>query len=288
MQVTAKRPLAPIEAPGAGGRRPLVIAHRGASRAAEPNSLAAFAAAIELGVDAIELDVRRTLDGVLVVHHDATVRGMPVARLSHAQLCRRRGRVPTLTEVADLCAGRVGLDVEIKQLGHERQIIEAVLKRVAPDQVVITSFLDPAVVAVKSVAPNVHCGLLLSPARLRARSQRAAFDWMRRSGADFIVAHQRLAPPVPVARRRVRPADPGLLPLAARAGIPVIVWTVNRPDRLRRYLGDARVAGVITDIPDVAIELRNTPETISGPPPAPVTRRTRHPFSGRVRSRLRG
>ena len=60
-----------------GTSLPLVIAHRGASRDAPANTPAAFEAAIAVGADAVELDVRRTADGVLVVHHNASRRGVP-------------------------------------------------------------------------------------------------------------------------------------------------------------------------------------------------------------------
>src|SRR5579862_7815521 len=55
--------------------RPLVLAHRGASAVAAENTVAAFAKARELGADGVELDVRRSADGVLVVHHDAALHG---------------------------------------------------------------------------------------------------------------------------------------------------------------------------------------------------------------------
>jgi glycerophosphoryl diester phosphodiesterase len=47
-----------------------VLAHRGISSSARENTAAAFAAAVELGVDGFETDVRRTKDGVLVLYHD--------------------------------------------------------------------------------------------------------------------------------------------------------------------------------------------------------------------------
>ena len=106
------------------------IAHRGASRCAPENTLAAFEAAIRQGVDAIELDVRLTEDGVPVVLHDDTLDRTtdgqgPVDALSY-QLLRRldagawfgsafRGeRVPTLTEALECARGRCGVNVEIK------------------------------------------------------------------------------------------------------------------------------------------------------------------------------
>src|SRR5438045_594778 len=61
-------------------RRPLVLGHRGASAAARENTLAAFTRAREMGADGVELDVRRTADGVLVVHHDPDAEGVGLIR----------------------------------------------------------------------------------------------------------------------------------------------------------------------------------------------------------------
>ena len=63
-------------------RRPLVLAHRGASRAAAENTPEAFRLALALGADGVELDVRRAADGALVVHHDPVLNGEPLRRLA--------------------------------------------------------------------------------------------------------------------------------------------------------------------------------------------------------------
>ena len=91
-----------------------VIAHRGASVAERENTIAAFRAASEIGADAVELDVRRTADGVLVVHHDALV---PTGDGSHPiddlDLARLPTHVPTLGAALDACTG-MWVNVEIK------------------------------------------------------------------------------------------------------------------------------------------------------------------------------
>ena len=56
--------------------RPLVFGHRGASAAAPENTVEAFSKARALGADGVELDVRRSADGVLMVHHDAEIAGL--------------------------------------------------------------------------------------------------------------------------------------------------------------------------------------------------------------------
>jgi glycerophosphoryl diester phosphodiesterase len=90
-----------------------VLAHRGGAGPWHENSAAAFAAALRSGADGVELDVRRSVDGELVVHHDAEV---PGSGLIHEH---RRDElpdwVPTLPEALALCAGAV-VNVEIKNV----------------------------------------------------------------------------------------------------------------------------------------------------------------------------
>ncbi len=81
---------------GQGGpdAAPLVVAHRGAWRPAPQNSLEAFEEAVQLGCDAIELDVRRTSDGRVVVVHDARAGIRPIAKLTHEELQARGASSP--------------------------------------------------------------------------------------------------------------------------------------------------------------------------------------------------
>ena len=100
-------------------RRPLVLAHRGASAVAPENTIAAFSKARELGADGVELDVRRSADGVLIVHHDPAIEGVgPLVQLTFAQLRAARPAVPTFDEALDACRGMV-VNAEVKCLPWE-------------------------------------------------------------------------------------------------------------------------------------------------------------------------
>ena len=299
-----------------GASLPLVIAHRGASREAPGNTPAAFEAAIAAGADAIELDVRRTTDGVLVVHHNASRRGVLVSMQTYSALVRRsRHQPPLLDAVVDQCAGRIALDVEIKEPGHEAEVLELVSSRFTRDQLLFTSFEESVISTVKQLDPGARCGLLLGPGRLHTRAQRyesLPFELAERCGADLVVVHQWLAAP---RGRTRRPRGSSLLEEARQRGTSVIVWTVNGPQRLRAYLADGRVAGIITDLPGLAVVARRdlsaearpdqpmdtrsdpsagtrrVPPPESGPEPgaaldpeaADVTGPTRQPFPRRVR-----
>jgi len=284
MVVSAALRLASAGSAPEESHEPLVIAHRGGTGGPE-NSLAAFEAAIAAGADMVELDVRLTRDSVVVVFHDATARGIPLSRLTYAQLCERRSAVTTLDAAAALCRDRIAVDIEVKSPGSEAAVLEVVRRRLQPDQVVLTSFHEGAVAALKRAEPTLVCGLLLTPARLRAIARRIGPDpigWVRRIGADFVLPHQLL---VPLGRGSAKAEGrPGLLGLAARDGMPLVVWTVNRPERLARYLAEPRIAGVITDTPEVALSARRTAASRrEGVHPPSVTRRTRRALLRLVR-----
>jgi glycerophosphoryl diester phosphodiesterase len=214
---------------------PLVVAHRGAWGAAPQNSLEAFERAIALGCDGIEIDVRRTADGRLAVVHEARVGGRPVGRLTHEQLRDRMkaGQAPRLEEVVELAAGRIAVDVELKEDDHVAQAMAIISRRLDPDRYVVTSFRDAVLPQVKRHAPEARTGLLVGP-RLRARELDRR---VRQAQVDFIAPHAALR------RRRI-------LAWAADRGMPAWLWTVNDPTALRALRDDVRVAAVITDEPE--------------------------------------
>ena len=205
----------------------------------EENSLAAFAAAHAAGADMVELDVRRSGDGRLVVVHDAAVAGMPVRRTSLEALRGATGlELAELSAVVDFAAGRLGLDVELKEPGYEDEVLAALEPaRAADPPLIVTSFFSRVVRRVRVSEPDIDTGLLIRTAAVRLPRRLAT------SGARYLL------PPASALRR-------GVLDAAARAGVEAIPWTVNAPDDLRRALAHPAVAGVITDLPELALEAR--------------------------------
>ena len=125
---------------------PLVIAHRGASGHEPENSLAAFRAASALGADAIELDIRVTVDGALLVHHDATIGGRTVADLHYKDLRDARlandEPVPTLSEALEVIDPRLEVFVEAKELPqrYDQNLFRALEAGPSPSNYHIHSF----------------------------------------------------------------------------------------------------------------------------------------------------
>src|SRR5947209_441278 len=140
---------------------PLIVAHRGAWQQAPQNSLEAVRHAAVLGCDGIEIDVRRTVDGQVVVVHDARVRWRQVGRLEHRQLQDRMrvGQAPLLADVLDQAAGRLLVDVELKEDGYVEEALTLVAERLTDDQYVVTSFLPRVLAQVKESRPGTRTGL---------------------------------------------------------------------------------------------------------------------------------
>jgi glycerophosphoryl diester phosphodiesterase len=219
------------------GTRALLVAHRGAWDQAPQNSLAALRRAIELGCDGIEIDVRRTADGRLVVVHDGRVGWQPVRRLTHGELQARMhdGQAPLLSDMLEAAAGRVLVDVELKEDGYVQDAVALIADRLPPDSFVITSFRAPVLAQVKRHLPETRTGLLLAP-----RAARQAERRLQQSGADF------LAPHVSLLRT-------GLVAWAAAKGLSSWLWTVNDEAAMRAASADPHVAALITDEPARAI-----------------------------------
>lgn len=234
---------------------PRVVAHRGLTTRATENTVEAFRDAVAAGADGVEFDVRRTADGVLVVHHDATVGRLTIRRSAHRDVVgagRDRGyEIPTLAEVLEDFAGRADVDVEVKEDGHERQVYDVATATCPVERLVVTSFHGQSLERFRALDPHLALGLLVGPVRQVVRrlpraSHPASAARALRHGASVLAPHWRLA-------------RTGALGAAADAGLGAWVWTVNSSTLLRRFLADPRVDAVITDEPGLALALRDAP-----------------------------
>jgi len=254
-----------------------VISHRGAPRpgAWRENTIRAFEHARELGADGVELDVRLTRDGSLVVHHDAELSaedgGAVIGAVRRDDL---PDWLPDLQSVLRACVGML-VDVELKlepptpgarlDTGECRAMASGVAESLAgahrsgarvgarnearngasddaanraagaAPKVVVSSFRPDALVAFGEVAPGVPLGLLVHP----ADDARRAVQHASGLGCACLLPHQSAA-------------DRDLLGLCAEAGLEVGVWTVNDAVRVRSLVSDGAEA-IITD--DTAMAL---------------------------------
>ncbi len=209
---------------------PSVIAHRGAWGAGVPeNSLAAFERAIDLGADMIELDVRRTRDGKLVVFHDAEVAGAPIGTLTRPEIEELAGVLPPLLEEAlELALGSIALDVELKEDGYVDEPAELLSGFAASgSDLIVTSFLDPVLAQLRELASQLSRGLILG------RATECGPERANACGATIVLP-------------KIRLVDDASLAELSDAGLSVIVWDFMAAEHAA-LLSDTRISGVITD-----------------------------------------
>jgi glycerophosphoryl diester phosphodiesterase len=222
------------------GQRVAVMAHRGASRAERENTLAAFRRAGEMGADAVELDVRRTSDGVLVVHHNPHVAdGRLVCDTTRADLPES---IPSLGEALDACAG-MWVNVEIKNDPEEPdfdptesiadETIAHLLARHEDDRWLISCFRVETVDRCHQLAPHVRTAWLCvevpagTAATMVAKGHSALHPWV-----------------AALTRATVEECH--------AAGLQVNTWTCDDPDRMRE-LAEWGIDGICTNVPDLAL-----------------------------------
>lgn len=236
----------------------LVSAHRGGAGDdhAAQNTAAAFEAAIALGCDYVEFDVRQTADGSPVIFHDAALHDGELRRTiaSHRLDDFARGQLLTLDEVLGLIAGRIKAHVDLKVRGREIELVEHIVDVLGVDNVIVTTAEDASVRRLvawsQHHAPGLLVGLSSSPRSWNGRPWvrrlvrlEAAFPrtriWLSR--ANLVVSHKTLA-------------QWWLRSYARRRKLPLLVWTVDRPDELERWMNDPAVWMVTTNYPARALE----------------------------------
>ena len=250
---------------------PLRIAHRGASgRGLAPeNTLAAFEKALSIGVDMLEIDVRVTGDGQLIVLHDPSldrttdregiVREMILEEIRQADAGDGE-RVPILREVFDLARHRAPILLEIKSDFIAELVVQAIAEAEFSEQVVVQSFNPQTVERVKRLAPHLPSSLLIgelptTPSRFRAR--RLVSQVLEIGANTLSIWHATLTP--------------SLIEEMRKRGIAVWAWTVDEEIAMRD-LAMMGVQGLVTNYPDV---LNNVLEDLmeSGQVQPPLGRR---------------
>lgn len=216
------------------------VAHRGAPRERRENTIPSFLRAIELGADAIELDVHRTSDGVAVVHHDEVVATATASVALAAATWREVAaiepagaaageRVPRLDDVLDTVGDRARLYVELKGRGAEIAAIDAIRRH--GRRYAVHSFDHDVIARVAATAPEIPRGVLLD--RGTQTPVNALDAAVNRTRPRDVWPHWSIV-------------DAEFMAEARRLGLRVIAWTVNS-HASARALRDLGVDGVCTD-----------------------------------------
>lgn len=244
-------------------KKPLVIAHRGAAAYAPENTLEAFALALKMGADGLEMDVRMTKDGVLILSHDRGVkagrRRSWIDKIKFSKLKKiKNGEIPTLEEALSKFGRITALELDLKQEGIEEAVVKLLKKYQPKKKIVIKSVSIKVLKKFKKLYPSAvlshsSCELRDSRDLAKRRAIRALCYFLsltgkplilrfikrrtRKAGVDFVSLHYRLA-------------NKKLIDFFHRKGVKVSVWTINDEELGKKFL-DFKVEALITDRPDI-------------------------------------
>jgi glycerophosphoryl diester phosphodiesterase len=227
--------------------RPLVISHAACAGHAPENTLAGIRAALQMGADAIEVDVQASADGVPVLMHDLTVDRTTSGSGDLASLTLRQLQaldaggepVPTFAQALELARGRALLVAEIKRPGCEAAVAEVIRHTDALEDVMVWSFLPPALEAMRQAEPRLPGSLLIAPGSMGQWP--SLRELALRLGLQAVsVYHLNVNPEVVAQARRI--------------DLAVYAWTADAESDIQRLL-DLGVDGIVTDYPERALAL---------------------------------
>jgi len=217
----------------------LRIGHRGA-RAYEPeNTIRSFKKALEIGVDAVELDVRQTKDNQLVIIHDADVKKTTngkglVKELTLNEIkafsTAKDEKIPTLEEALDFLDKKAKILIELKETGVEDKVLSLVRERQMQKNVIIVSFNEDALRKIRELDKEVEIGLIYAKHK---NPIKAALELK----ASYLVSFYKFTHTANVQK-------------AHENGLKVIVWTINTPEEVTEYAKKG-VDGIASDKPDI-------------------------------------
>jgi glycerophosphoryl diester phosphodiesterase len=235
---------------------PLVIAHRGASAYAPENTASAFQLALDLGADALEVDVKLTRDGVAILMHDSSLdrttngTGRVSDHLYNDISVLDAGKwhspeymgepIPTLAGFLHQFGEQCLLNLELTNYSTPldplpRIVIDLVTKAGLEERVLLSSFSPMNLIHIRRISPAIKLGLLI---------HRGEPHWLRRLyqkllDYDFLHLQESL-----ISSETGRQA--------LKSSKLIHVWTTNQEERIHQLMLEPMINGIITDVPDIA------------------------------------
>lgn len=215
----------------------LKVGHRGARAYETENTLESFKKAIELGVNAIELDVRKSKDGKLVIIHDDNLKkvfGKDIL-VNQATLKELKqfteNKIPILEEALKVIDKKVDkILLELKEAGYEKKVLDIIKKEKLKDRIIIISFHEQVLLNVRELDKEIETGLIYA-------KYKNPIDVALKLNAQYLVPLYRFTHSRDVEK-------------AHKNNLKVIVWTINTKQEVKDYIAKG-VDGIATDKPDI-------------------------------------
>jgi glycerophosphoryl diester phosphodiesterase len=211
----------------------LKIGHRGARAHAVENTLESFGKGIELGANALELDVRISKDSHLIISHDDNLKkvyGKDV-RTNESTLAELKqlteGRIATLEEALSFIDRKVEkILVELKEVGYEKDVLDLIRAKKLEDRVIIISFHEETLARIRDLDKQIETGIIYTKSKQH-------IDRALELNARYLIPLFRFVHRKDVAK-------------AHKSNLKVIVWTINSRDEAVLYRAKD-VDGIATD-----------------------------------------
>lgn len=215
----------------------LKVGHRGARAYEIENTLKSFQKAIELDVNAIEFDVRKTKDGKLIVIHDDNLKRVFGKEIAANQATLKElkqiteNKIPTLAEALQFIDKKVEkILIELKEIGYEKNVLKVIKKEKLHNRVIIVSFHEDALSEVRRLDTKIETGLIYA-------KHKNPISSALKLNAQYLVPLYKLTH-----TKNIEDAH--------RNNLKVVVWTINTKQEAKAYR-DKGVDGIASDKPDV-------------------------------------
>ena len=209
----------------------LIIGHRGAKGLAPENTKASFLRALDSGVDLIELDIRTSADGLLVVHHDPAIGNDKIAVTNYKKLKSLKPDLLKLDEALSVVGNKCPVIIEIKKGTDILSTIETLKKLSLPADTQFCSFYMPALLAIKLAFPSAIVTVNEKWSGVRGSYR------CRKLDTEFLAMNQRWL-------------WFGFISSMAKSGYKLSAYPLNSPSKAKKWAKHGLYAAV-TDRPDL-------------------------------------
>ena len=213
----------------------IIVAHRGASAYEKDNSMEAFDKAVKMGVDMIELDLRRTKDNVYIAYHRKIVGCNRIKNLEYSDLNKITGySVVKMQNLFKKHKKKVKFDIDLKERGYEKDLIKFFNKHIDLKNIIITSRNLDSLKKIKKINPKIKLGIS------RFLSLPRTIDLCLKNGLEYVVPNHLFL-------------NNKFLDYSYFKKIKVLIYTVNSEKKIKKFLNDSRITGIITNNPEIIL-----------------------------------
>lgn len=219
------------------------IGHRGAKGYVVENTIASIGKALELKVDAIEVDVHVCKTGEVVVIHDEKINRTTsgkgkVRSLTYKELlavASQENRIPTLKEVLSYCKGKCVIHIELKGKGTAIKVAGIITEAIEAgqwtyDELFVSSFVSSRLKKIKKYNPKIQLGIITAK-----KASKAVKHAVKKEYEAVYIYHEKL--------------EPHLVRIAKLKNLKIYAWTLNDPKKIEK-MKRLDIEGIITDFPD--------------------------------------